>query len=137
MGLTGNGLQTLEGETYTQLIGTGKAGQKTVVIATATTEAMSLAVESHAGDEGQVDFAVTRGGKDLTHGFHDVKRSLPKTVGAAVKTQLQVVAHDYGQQDGLTRDKSLVEKELQIGFVGQGMVEQDCTRRLPSGRSGH
>lgn len=96
--LAGDFVEELERKADSEQMGTGKAGQKAVVVAAPTAKPMPIAVECHAGNEGKFYLIVARWGEKLPLRLQDMEGSLAKAVRTLVVAQLQVVAHDHGQE---------------------------------------
>ena len=75
VGIGGNVFTKLEGEADAMQSGIGEFGQEAVVVALASAQAMSYAVECHAWYDGKLDVGIVFGGKELSSWLHDAEGS--------------------------------------------------------------
>lgn len=120
--LVGNLLgEELEGETEAEFIGTGKAGKQAVVVALATTKAVSMCIEGHAGHNGQRNAMVIS--KKFARRFQDTVAAKAEAMRTGIVMEFQIIAHDGGQDDFLPATPTVYES-MGVHFVGKGMVEK-------------
>ena len=113
--------EELEGETEAEFVGTGETGQQAVVVALATTQAVALLVESHAGNDGQGDAVEVS--EQFARRLQNAVTAKGETVGAGIAMQLKVITHN-GRQNDFLLPTPTVNKGMGIHLVGQGMIEQ-------------
>lgn len=100
----------------------GKLGQEAVVIAFAAAEAVVMAVEGDAGNEGEVDAAVV--GKELADGFADAVGAGTEVVRTGVVAEFEGVVGEYGGEYEVFFTAPAFDEGVGAHFVGEGVVEQ-------------
>ena len=113
--------EELEGETEAEFVGTGETEQQAVVVAFATSQAVALLVEGHAGNDGQGDAVEVS--EQFARRFQNAIAAKGETVGAGIAMQLKVVAHN-GRQNDFLLPTPTVDESMSVHLVGQGMIEQ-------------
>jgi hypothetical protein len=111
----------LEGEAKAKLVGMGEAGQQAVVVSLATTEAVSLVVEGHAGDDSEGDATKVR--EQFARRFKDTIASKSQTIGTGIAMQDKVVTHN-GRQDDFLLSTPTIDEGMGSDLIGQRVVEQ-------------
>lgn len=100
----------------------GKLGQEAVVIAFAAAEAVVMAVEGDAGNEGEVDAAVV--GKELADGLADAVGAGAEVVRTGVVAEFEGVVGEYGGEYEVFFTAPVFDEGVGAHFVGEGVVEQ-------------
>ena len=91
---------------------------------------MAFAVESHSWHKHKVNLGISPKGEIFACGFEDVEGTRLQTAVVLIAPQHQIIANHHRQ-----KQLTLVAKErLQVGLVGQGMIEENGLSRLPLGR---
>lgn len=112
----------LEGETEAEFVSTRETGKQAVVVAFATTQAVALMVESHAGNDGQGNAVEVS--EQFARRFQNAVTAKSETVGTGVAVQFKVITHN-GRQNDFLLPTPTVDKSMGIYLIGQRVIEQN------------
>ncbi len=136
MSIGGYEIDLLPGKTNTDFIDMRYAREEAVVITASATQAMSLRIERHAGDEGYIDEGVVVDGR---------ARGLEDTIGARLEVVRTRIAAKYhlsgtdhpGQQHLFACIRELGDELKGGNFVRECIVEQNGAGRHNLGMADH